>query len=246
MQGKFPLASAAALIADPARAAMLTALLDARPRSAGDLARIANISAQSASMHLSQLLTGGFLQVTRQGRYRYYSIANHHIAQAIEALGTISTPLTFTTPVANSDLRFARTCYDHLAGELGVRLTAALEQRRILVPRDDREYELTPGGMEFLARWQIDAGALRNTRRAFARRCLDWTEKRYHLGGALGAALCNRFLELRWMTREKKTRIVHLSPNAGRELRELLQPRQSGAAHDSGNRETLRVAADRR
>jgi len=183
---KFSLSSTAALIADPARAAMLTALLDARPRSAGELARIANVSAQSASMHLSQLLTGGFLNVTQQGRHRYFRIGSHRIAHAIEALGTISTPPTFKPSVNNPDLCYARTCYDHLAGELGVKLAVAMEQNRLLIPYGDRDYEVTRPGWEFLARWHIDKEAVRNTRRAFARRCLDWTEKRYHLAGALG------------------------------------------------------------
>src|SRR5215470_675888 len=111
MNEKFSLSSSAALIADPARAAMLTALLDARARSAGELARVANCSAQSASMHLSQLLTGGFL-----------SIANDRVAHAVEVLGTISTAPSFKPSVNDRDLCFARTCYDHLAGELGVKL----------------------------------------------------------------------------------------------------------------------------
>ena len=157
MNAKFQLASAAALIADPARAAMLTALLDARPRSAGDLALAANVSAQSASMHLSQLLTGGFLNVTRQGRHRYYSIASRHIAHAIEALGTISTPPSLKPAAFDPELCYARTCYDHLAGELGVRLTAAMEKNRILVPRGESDYDVTTAGEELLSSWHIDA-----------------------------------------------------------------------------------------
>jgi len=109
MNEKFPLASTAALIADPARAAMLASLLDARPRSAGELASVANTSAQSASMHLAQLLAGGFLIVAQQGRHRYYSIANHRVAHAIEALGIISMAPGFKPSVNDRDLRFART-----------------------------------------------------------------------------------------------------------------------------------------
>ena len=201
---------------------MLTLLLDTRPRSAGELALSANVSAQSASMHLAQLLTGGFLRVSRAGRHRYYCIANPDIAHAIEALGTISTPKTYKPSLANRDLRFARTCYDHLAGELGVRLTTALEQRGALVPSGEREYELTQAGHDLLVRWKIDIESLRKTRRTFARRCLDWTERRYHLAGALGAAVCDKFLEFRWIRREKKSRIVHLSPDGQRELAKLL------------------------
>lgn len=222
MNTRFPLAATAALIADPARAAMLSTLLDARPRSAGELARVANVSAQSASMHLSQLQTGGFLQVRQQGRYRYYRIAGHHIALAIEALGAISTPPTFQPPTRDRDLRYARTCYDHLAGELGVKLTEAFQRKRIVLPCAEREFEVTREGEKFLSGWQIDASALRNTRRTFARRCLDWTEKRYHLAGSLGAAICEKFFEFHWIAREKNTRIVHLSLTGRRELQRFL------------------------
>ena len=222
MQTKFSLAATAALMADPARATMLTVLLDARPRCAGELAREANVSAQSASMHLSQLANGGFLNLTKQGRHRYYSIAGRDIAHAIEALGAISTSPKFKPPLSDRDLCYARTCYDHLAGELGVKLTVALEQKQVLLPRGDAEYTVSRRGEKFLSRWEIDTQSLRRTRRAFARRCLDWTEKRYHLAGALGAALCEKFLERRWITRERNTRVVHLSENGRRELADFL------------------------
>jgi DNA-binding transcriptional ArsR family regulator len=117
----------------------------------GELASRANVSAQSASMHLSQLVAGGFLTVAREGRHRYYAIANRHIAHAIEALGTILTKPSVHPDEKDHDLRYARTCYDHLAGELGVRLTPALEQHRVLVPYSDREYRVTPSGARFLA-----------------------------------------------------------------------------------------------
>ncbi len=222
MSTRFPLASTAALIADPARAAMLSSLLDGRLYSAGELARTANVSAQSASMHLSQLLTGGFLEFTRQGRHRYYRIVNRNVAHAIEALGAISTPETFRPAVKDRDLCYARTCYDHLAGELGVRITDSLVKRRVLLPQAEKEYEVTRAGEKFFADWQIDVSALQKSRRAFARQCLDWTEKRYHLAGALGAAICDKFLERRWITREKNTRIVHLSLSGRHELTSLL------------------------
>lgn len=224
---KFPLASTAAMIADPTRAAMLSALLDARPLSAGELARCANVSAQSASMHLAQLLAGGFLKVSREGRHRYYSITGPDIANAIEALGTISTPQSYRPSIADRDLCYARTCYDHLAGELGVKLTSALEHNRLLVPSGEREYDVTRRGEEWLAHWQIDIESLRKTRRIFARRCLDWTERRYHLAGALGAAVCDKFLEFHWIRREKRSRIVHLSLGGQRELNRLLSFRPS-------------------
>lgn len=227
MNTKFPLAATAALIADPARAAMLTALLDARPLSAGELARLANVSAQSGSMHLSQLLAGGFLRVSQEGRHRYYSIASADVAHAVEALGTISTAHRYQPSTPNRELCFARTCYDHLAGELGVRLTDGLERRGLLVPRGEREYEITRRGAEALAGWGIDVESLRTTRRTFARRCLDWTERRYHVAGALGAAICEKLLEFHWIRHEKKGRVVHLSPAGQRELAHLLRYKAS-------------------
>ncbi|HEY7096214.1 MAG TPA: winged helix-turn-helix domain-containing protein [Terriglobales bacterium] len=222
MNSRFPLASTAALMADPARSAMLTALLNTRSLSAGELARSGDVSAQSASMHLAQLLAGGFLKVTQEGRHRYYQIASPEIAHAIEALGAISTVPSYRPSGANRDLCIARTCYDHLAGELGVNLTAALERERFLVPQGEREYEITKEGEKLLARWQINPGPLQRARRSFARRCLDWTERKHHLAGALGAAICAKFFEYGWIRRERQSRIVHITPRGHRELHRTL------------------------
>jgi DNA-binding transcriptional ArsR family regulator len=222
MNEKFPVASTAALIADTSRAAMLTALLDGRALPAGELARAANISAQSASMHLGQLLQGGLVVVAQDGRHRYYRIASPEVAHAIEALGVISTART-RKPVGEPEaICYARSCYDHLAGELAVKLTGSFECRRLLVPRGDREYDLTQTGEEFLRTWQIDVPLLRSARRCFAQRCLDWTERRDHLAGALGAAIYHRLLELRWITRDRNSRIVHVTPAGRQHLARLL------------------------
>ena len=233
VNARFPLASTAALIAEPARAAMLMALLDGRAFAAGELAREANISAQSASMHLAQLLEGGLVKVAQEGRHRYYRIASAEVAHAIEALGVISTPRKRKPAGEDDSISFARTCYDHLAGELAVRLAAAFEKNGLLIVKDTREYELTLRGEEFLAQWKIDAAALRGTRRCFARRCLDWTERRDHLAGALGAAVCQTFLESGWMTRDRKSRIVRVT-TSGREQLEPLLGRLQGAQRFNG------------
>ncbi len=222
MNATFPLASTAALIAEPARAAMLTALLDGRAFAAGELARAANVSAQSASMHLAQLFDGGFVKVSQEGRHRYYRIAGPEVTHAIEALGVISTPRKRKPIGEDVAICYARTCYDHLAGELAVRLTGAFEQKGLLVARNEREYDLTPSGEEFLGQWRIDIGALRGMRRSFARRCLDWTERRDHLAGALGAAVCQKLFEFRWITPDAKSRIVYVSPTGRRHLEHLL------------------------
>ena len=218
MHTKFPLASTAALIADPARAAMLTLLLDDRPRSAGELALGANVSAQSASMHLAQLLEGGLIAVSPQGRHRFYRIASSGVAHAVEALGAISTPGRYMPSGANQALCRARTCYDHLAGELGVRLTEAMERKGMLSAKGQREFELTSCGEELLKGWKINPAELRNSRRCFARRCMDWTERREHLAGAVGAAICDKFFELRWIRRDRRSRAVHVLPQGEREF----------------------------
>jgi DNA-binding transcriptional ArsR family regulator len=223
MNAKFSIASTAALMADPSRAVMLTALLDGHAFAAGEMARAANVSAQSASMHLSQLLEGGLVEVERQGRHRYYRIATPEVANAIEALGAIST-LRKRNPIGeNEAIRYARTCYDHLAGELAVRLAETFEREGMLVARRDREYDVTPAGKNFLAQWKIDAEALRGERRSFARRCLDWTERRDHIAGSIGAAICQKFLEFRWIRRDRNSRIVRLTPIGRRHLERELE-----------------------
>jgi DNA-binding transcriptional ArsR family regulator len=222
MNTKFPLASTAALIADPARAAMLTALLDRKPKSAGELAMVAGVSAQSASMHLAQLLAGGFLRVSAEGRHRYYRMARPEIAHAIESLGAISTVQKYRPAGASRELCYARTCYDHLAGELAIRLTDMMERKHFLRAKNEREYEITSDGEKFLSDWQINVGELRKSRRNFARRCLDWTERRDHLAGAVGAAICKKMIEVRWITRDKKSRAVHVTHAGQKELEGLL------------------------
>ncbi len=226
MNEKFPIASTAALIAEPARSAMLLALVGGRAFTAGELAREAGVSAQSASMHLGQLLQGGLVQVAQEGRHRYYRIASPHVAHAVEALGVISTlPRKTRVPKKNAAICYARTCYDHLAGELAVKLTDALERRRLLVKRGERDYDLTPRGEDFLASWQIDVAELRATRRSFAHRCLDWTERRDHLAGAVGAAVCQKFLDSRWIVRERNSRAVLVTSKGQANLERLLASR---------------------
>jgi DNA-binding transcriptional ArsR family regulator len=223
MNTKYSLASTAALIADPARAAMLAALLDGRSLPSGELARISGVSAQSASMHLSQLVDGGFVTVNQQGRHRYYAIARPEVAHAIESLGVISTSERCKPAMSDQPLRYARTCYDHLAGELAVQLMDKFEGDGLLVSSGDRDYKLTQRGENFFSKWNIEVEALRQTRRHFARRCLDWTERRDHLAGSLGAAVCNKFLASGWVTRDKHSRAVHVSLAGRRELGRLLE-----------------------
>jgi DNA-binding transcriptional ArsR family regulator len=192
----------AALLADPARVAMLDALFDGRALSAGELARRAGVAAPTASAHLRRLLAGGLVAVQAQGRHRYYRLAGPAVAEAMEALSLIAPP----RPVRSlrqsqraEALRFARTCYDHLAGAVGVAVADALVDAGALRPVGDRDYDLTARGRQLLGGLGVEVAGLGRQRRAFARRCLDWTEQRPHLSGALGAALLVRLLDLGWL-----------------------------------------------
>ncbi|MFI0408280.1 ArsR/SmtB family transcription factor [Actinomadura sp. 3N508] len=197
-------APVAALLADRARAAMLTALLDGRPLAAGELARVAGVGAPTASAHLARLLDGGLVTVVKQGRHRYYRLRGGEVAQLIEALSRISPPMEVRSLRQSRDARRlheARTCYDHLAGEAGVALFAALVDGGLIEAAGDDAFEVTEKGAERFGALGLDVAALRKARRRFAWQCLDWTERRPHLNGALGAALTARMIELGWFER---------------------------------------------
>ncbi|HEV2501289.1 MAG TPA: winged helix-turn-helix domain-containing protein [Terriglobia bacterium] len=215
MNTTYPIAAVGELIGEPARAAILIALLDGNARTAGELALIANISAQSASAHLSKLVDGGLLSVRRTGRHRYYALAGPEVVHVLEALGSIST-LPRARPAAPGmrapdDMYAARRCYDHLAGRIAVDLSRALEQSKVIRPCGERDYELGHGGLAWLANLGIDVDALRRSRRAFARQCLDWTEHRPHIAGALGAALYSRLIALGWIACRRDTRALRIT-----------------------------------
>ena len=211
------IAPVAALMADPARVAMLEALLAGPALSAGELGQIAGVSPATASAHLARLLDGGLVSVTRQGRHRYYSLAGHAVAGALEAVASISPQ----RPVRNlrqsrqaAALAKARTCYDHLAGRAGVTLLDALLRGGILTGSGtgpDAAYEVTATGADVLASFGVDVTAIRRSRRRFAGACLDWTQRRPHLNGALGAAITARLLELGWIQRGPTPRAVRVS-----------------------------------
>jgi len=210
---------AASLLAEPTRAAMLTALLDDRPLAAGELARLAGVSAATASAHLARLLDGGLVTVVRQGRHRYYRLAGPQVAAVMEALAHLSP----STPVCSlrqsqdaAALAEARTCYDHLAGRAGVALLDALLARGLLAAPQAHtgpaRFEVTVDGLATLDAFGIDIGALERARRRFAGACLDWTERKPHLNGALGAAITDRLLSLRWIERGSRRRAVKVTP----------------------------------
>jgi DNA-binding transcriptional ArsR family regulator len=222
MNDSYPIASIAELIGDAARAEILVALLDGRALSAGELARIAGISAQSASGHLSQLVDGGLLKVESEGRHRYYRVSKREVAHAVEALGAIST-VSRVRNIARDrrmdEICIARSCYDHLAGRVAVELTQGLETSRVIVTCGDREYELGPQGEHWCARMGVDLREARRSRRSFARKCLDWTERKPHLAGALGTAVFARFVELGWIARRRRTRALRITQRGSHEFR---------------------------
>jgi DNA-binding transcriptional ArsR family regulator len=203
------------------RASMLLALSGGRALTAGDLAARAGISASLASNHLHRLLEGGLVSVEQQGRRRLYTLASPHVAEVIEAMLTLAPERRATNlrDARQGDaIRRARTCYDHLAGALGVALTDALEHQGVIRAADDH-YVLTDRGEHRLQSFGIDVEDLRGQRRAFARSCLDWTERRPHLAGALGAGIADRLLELGWVTHVPRGRALRVTDPGHKGLR---------------------------
>lgn len=208
------IAGVAALIGDPARANMLGALKNDGAVSATELARIAGVAPSTASEHLARLVAGRLVAVQRQGRHRHYRLADAAVADAIEALETLAARAAPRRPRADprwTAIRAARTCYDHLAGTLGVRLTWAMVERGLLSRTGDG-FALGPGGAAAFARLGIDLDALCAGRRHLMRSCPDWSEPRPHLGGALGAALLSRLVALGWLRREPGSRTIRVTP----------------------------------
>ncbi|MEV7934969.1 winged helix-turn-helix domain-containing protein [Kitasatospora sp. NPDC088264] len=222
------LAAFAALLADPTRAAFCTALLDGRAWTAGELARHAGVAPSTASEHLSRLIAGGLLAEERQGRHRYVRLATPEVATLIEDLtafagqGGRPTPHGLREATRQSAEARARTCYDHLAGRLGVAVADALLARGLLT--DDAGLAVTGRGRAWLAAQAIELPerAGRRGGRPVVRSCLDWTERRSHLGGALGAALCRTALDRSWVERIGSGRALRVTPDGDRALRELL------------------------
>lgn len=216
-----------ALLADPGRAAMLWSLMDASARPAGELTVIAGLSPSAASGHLAKLTEGGLLALEVRGRHRYYRIATPEIAAAIEALAHLAQasapgrPAPATARTVPLEMRYARTCYDHMAGELAVRVFDHLLARGWLVD-EGGDVEATEAGAQVLARWGIDVGAQRSRKRRFACTCLDWSERRAHLGGALGAALLDRWTEHRWVEHAEKPRVLRITPAGQKQFDALL------------------------
>lgn len=209
--GQHNISSVAHLIAEPVRSVILITLADGSAMSAGALAEAAGVTAQTASSHLSKLLDGGLLSVESKGRHRYYRLAGAHVSHVLESLASVGpdTPAWRTTPNRSAQaLRFARCCYDHLAGQISIAVTQSMLTRGFVVEAGERHYALTPRGCAWLQQLGIDIGDLAVGQAEQGRQCLDWTERQYHLAGPLGARLMDAFLAWGWMRRSPATRSV--------------------------------------
>jgi len=210
------IAMVASLVGDPARASMLTALMTGKALTPTELAHQAGITPQTASSHLSKLEAGGLVDQEKQGRHRYFRLTDPDVAGVLEGLAGLAARaghMRVRTGPKDPALRRARICYDHLAGDLGVQMLDSMTAQR-LVRQTRQEIELTADGERFLAdRLQISPAMLTHPRRPVCKACLDWSERRHHLAGTLGAALMRRFTELAWAARDPTpgSRVVNFS-----------------------------------
>lgn len=217
----------ASLLAGAARAKILWTLIDGTTRPAGELAYAANISAQSASAHLAKLVEGGLLESEEQGRHRYFRIASAEVAGVIEGMASLSAATRPRAPRAPLPSRsvpvqflHARTCYGHLAGEMAVKILEAMLKSRWLTV-DERDFTVTRLGEAKLAGLDVDLAAARQSRRVFARACVDLTQRRPHLGGALGDALFDLYVARGWVRRQRRSRVVSITPGGHENFRRV-------------------------
>ncbi len=250
LHGDADIAHVGALVADPARARILLALGDGRALPASVLADEAGVAASTASAHLGKLVDGSLLKVEPHGRHRYFRVAGPEVAELIEALARLSPPAQIKSlrqGTRAQAVRFARTCYDHLAGVLGTSLMSAMieggllaggdgvfdpdsaDEDRLASPGFDLDYRLTPRGVGELSEFGIEFDALPR-RRPLIRYCVDWSEQRHHLAGALGAALARRMFELGWVRRAQRSRAVHLTEEGRAGLRDTFGLELNGRA----------------
>lgn len=209
------MAMIASLVGDPARSNMLTALMSGRALTATELAQEAGITPQTASSHLAKLEAGHLIVPEKQGRHRYFRLSGPDVATVLEGLMGLAARaghLRVRTGPADPGLRRARVCYDHLAGDFGVQMLDSMTEKRLLRANKDG-VALTPQGERFVADFGIDLAALDGSRRPLCKTCLDWSVRRSHLAGSLGAAILSRLYELKWARREKGNRVVVFSPN---------------------------------
>ncbi len=200
----------AGLISEPVRASMLWSLLDGKAYTATELAIAADVSLTSASNHLSRMLEGGLLKVESQGRHRYYRFASDEVAHVVESMASLvnaSSKASTDTTNSRSEIQFCRSCYDHLAGYVGVQITGAMISKGLLKDQGNR-FDVTRKGWLWAAQMGIDQDELLTVRRPVTRKCLDWSERKHHVAGSLGARLMTRMLENGWLRRVKLSRAI--------------------------------------
>jgi DNA-binding transcriptional ArsR family regulator len=208
------------LIGDPVRTIILWTLLDNRAYTATELAICANTSPQNISMHLSKLAQAELLTIESQGRHRYYKISRPEVAYAIEAIGNLLPNKKHRNIVdnkENSAIKYCRTCYDHLAGKVGVSITEALLAQKIIAV-EANGYIVTKSGDSFFSAFGVNVAELKKSRRTFAKPCLDWSERKHHLAGALGAALLDKMLSLDYIRRTKNSRAIIITSKGQNQL----------------------------
>jgi DNA-binding transcriptional ArsR family regulator len=211
----------AALIGDPTRATILWTLMDGKAFTATELAVAADTTPQNISMHLNKLLQADLLHVESQGRHRYYKFSRQDVAYAIEAMINIIPPSTgMSRTVDISPVKHCRTCYDHLAGRVAVDITDSMLKQRLIIYQNDL-FELSTKGEKWFTAQGIDIYILRHQKRSFARPCLDWSERRHHLAGSLGAALLNLMLDGDWIRRTAHSRAIVITGKGKKKLQEL-------------------------
>lgn len=214
------IAEIGALVGDETRSRTLLALMSGLALPAGDLARVSNVSPGTMSSHLYKLVKGGLLKVEAQGKHRYYRLAGPKVATLLETFGTLVRlpEIAVPNPRVPGSIRFARTCYHHLAGYVSVELNKAAIERGYWVASKDKQYRVTRAGEAWLGSVGIDAKHRRHGQ-AFARACLDWSERRHHLAGELGSLLLGRFVELKWLSRIDGTRKIRVTQLGREEFR---------------------------
>ncbi|HYK72368.1 MAG TPA: winged helix-turn-helix domain-containing protein [Pseudoneobacillus sp.] len=214
-------ANTALLISYPSRAAILTVLLDGRFHTASELSMLIGVKPQTTSYHLSKLIEQNMIVVESQGRHRYFGIQNQEIAKTVEALLVLSPPAKIKSLRQSREdaaIRYARTCYDHIAGYVGVQIADTFIQKGYL----NLDFSLTAEGEQFLEEFQVNIKDMKKKRRSFCHKCLDWSERRHHIAGALGLAILERFLDLGWVVRQPKTRALSVTAKGKDAIREWL------------------------
>lgn len=214
--------STASLLCEPSRAKIVWKLLDCRAYTATELALASNLSTTSVSNHLSKLLNGEIVKVDIQGRHRYYSFANSEVAYVVESMANLSNQKPSSKldkQFSKNDVKYCRTCYDHLAGKVGVQIADKLVSKNI-IELQDKMYVVTEKGTKFFSEFGLELTELQKQRRYFAKACLDWSERKYHLAGSLANALLEKMLELDWVRRTKNSRAIVITSVGKRGLRD--------------------------